>query len=204
MASDSVVEGYINFMDMKKIIITVIIILLIAVGVWYVSDQKEKSATELLPDTVTAATTSNEIPVLYRKPPRELTSEQQEYRNRFNWFQLILPGDCVVNESKSPGGIRDITLTFASGSLINMHIVPHGDPEITESRIEADLPSEVMEDVKYLEVDGASARSFLSERPGIGSTREIWFVAKGFLYEIHVPVNDEALLLETLNNWQFL
>lgn len=191
-------------MNSKKIILG-LVILVVTVSFWYfLNNQNRSSITEDVEMDLATSTPTREIPILYRKPPREVQEDNKEYRNEFNWFQLTLPEKTIITETKQAGGIRNISLSYDSGDIIKMYIVPHGDPEITEYRINQDLPSGIMDDIEQIEIDGVSAKIFTSERAGLGKTKEVWFIAKGFLYEIYVPEALENWLIENLNSWEFL
>ncbi len=139
------------------------------------------------------------------KAPRETPSGFAEYRSEFYRFQLLYPDSLSVTEHPVP--VSAVTLVFSSletGESFQVFIVPHGSPDITDHRLQQDLPSGVMEGVEDIEIAGAKGIAFQSHDPAIGQTREIWFVARGFLYEVTAPLTLDAWLSEIMRGWEFI
>lgn len=139
------------------------------------------------------------------KDPREAPAGYVEYRSEFYRFQFFHPDSLTIAEYPVP--VSAMTLVFASpetGETFQIFIVPHGSANITDHRLKQDLPSGVMEEVEDIEIDGAEGIAFISHDPAIGQTREVWFVARGFLYEVTAPLSLDNWLSEILRSWEFL
>jgi hypothetical protein len=61
-----------------------------------------------------------------------------------------------------------------------------------------------MRDPVNLPVDGAAAQRFESKNKILGETTEVWFIGKGFLYEVTTYRDFGNDVVELLKNWQFL
>ena len=52
--------------------------------------------------------------------------------------------------------------------------------------------------------DGATAMSFYSKHPMLGEMAEIWFIHRGYLYEVSTVRSLDTWLSEIMLTWQFL
>ncbi len=137
--------------------------------------------------------------------PRDPAVGQKEYRNEFHRFQLLYPDDLVVTEEKVSAGTTLITFeSTTDGGSFQVFIIPHGDPHITDHRLEKDLPYGVIESQEDIELSGAKGMAFLSVDDTHSPTREVWFIKNGFLYEVTTHQENEVWLSEILTTWMFL
>lgn len=75
---------------------------------------------------------------------------------------------------------------------------------MTAQRIHEDLPDLPIANKKNVLIDGVNAFVFQSEENDIGPTIEVWFVRKGFLYQIMAWREYEAPLSQILSAWKFI
>lgn len=139
------------------------------------------------------------------KSSRQAPDGMKEYRSDFYRFQFFYPDHLEVEEYPVP--VSAVTLVFSSaktGENFQLFIVPHGSPDITDHRIKQDLSSGIMNEIEEIELSGAKGISFVSHDPAIGDTREVWFVARGFMYELTAPLALDAWLAEMMASWEFL
>jgi hypothetical protein len=85
----------------------------------------------------------------------------------------------------------------------NRAAVQYNQPQITQQRFLMDEPSGVMNAPANITIDGASATEFLSTNPAMGSSREIWFLHGGYLYEVTTSQPLDSWLLQIMQTWQF-
>jgi len=75
---------------------------------------------------------------------------------------------------------------------------------LDEARIKKDLPNLVVENPgEILISEKTKAVSFTSANNLTISSREVWFVYDGFLYQISAPLESEASLEDILKSWNF-
>ena len=162
--------------------------------------------------------------LLYKKPPTEVpgkivipmdvpemvTTQQlpegwKEYQNIAYDFSLFFPKDFEVREYPEGGG--SITVTFQNiqkGEGFQIFILPYTEAQVSEERFRKDIPSAVRTDLTDINVDGATGAAFYSKDDILGDTREVWFVHKGFLYEVTALREQEAWLSEIMETWRFI
>lgn len=167
-----------------------------------------KSGFSLLPRATdqTKIKSSNGVPDAPRlKPARMPLPGYQEYRNEFYKFQVFYPDILSVKEFKEKGSA--ITLTFENADRsqgFQVFITPFGGNTITETRIKTDNPSGVVEQMAEATIDGQKGITFFGKNEVMGETREVWFIARGFLYEVNTYKSLDSWLRNIMQSWQFL
>ncbi len=74
---------------------------------------------------------------------------------------------------------------------------------LTAQNIKKDIPDISMQDPQPVTVTGGGKGiTFISDSLNI-KTREVWFVTKGYLYQITANLNSEPILLEVLKTFTF-
>jgi len=151
------------------------------------------------------AHTTTPVPVLELKAPRTPPKGYKEYRNDFYHCQIFYPDDMVVKLIKEKESAATITFKNAEYSeAFQIFIRPYGDPKISEDRFKGDLTSSVITDKTHITVDGADASAFYSKDDSLGDMREVWFIGRGFLYEVTTYKELSDWLSQRMNTWKFL
>lgn len=90
-----------------------------------------------------------------------------------------------------------------SGFQIYVTPFTQEDTHLTEKRLLEEIPDLVIEESQQINVaGGGEGLTFLSNN-GSGKTREVWFIQKGYLFQVTAPLASQALLQEILKTWQF-
>src|SRR3989338_945017 len=77
------------------------------------------------------------------------------------------------------------------------------DVTLTEERIEEDVPDIVINEPIQIKVGEAIALAFLSESESLGQTREVWWVYRGYLYQITTYTEFDETMVKILETWRF-
>ena len=136
---------------------------------------------------------------------REVPPGFREYHNPFYGISILYPDTFSVSEYPEP--VTKLTTVFedpASDFTFQVHVLPYGDAQITETRLKLDIPSGIMRNPLDIMVGGVRATMFESEDASLGATREVWFLNGGFLYEITTPIAHDAALSEIMRSWEFI
>jgi hypothetical protein len=138
-------------------------------------------------------------------PPRVPPPGYAEYRSEFYRFQLLYPKELSFKEHTENYSSRTVTFQNNDSSWgFQIYITPYGEAQISPERFRTDIPSMVRMNDREITVDGVRAALFDSTDSVLGETVEIWFIAKGFLYEITARREMKHFLEELLTNWMFL
>ncbi|MES2203405.1 MAG: hypothetical protein V4474_03740 [Patescibacteria group bacterium] len=168
------------------------------------------------PQGVQPAATAAALPRLaYESPPvpvapplaspRTPPKGYAEFRNEFYKFQLFYPSTFTAKLIAEKGSAATVTFAIADRSKqFQIFILPYGGATVTPERFKRDVPSGVMNNATDISVGGATASSFESSNTTLGDVREVWFINRGFLYEVTAPLGLSAWLIDTLQSWQFL
>lgn len=108
--------------------------------------------------------------------------------------------------SEQPGASGSMVILFedrSSGQGFDIFIDPYLESKITQVTFLMDEPSGVMQDPQNITIDSAPATDFLSTNPAMGTSREIWFLHGGLLYEVTAPQPLDNWLLQIMETWQF-
>lgn len=177
---------------MRIILIGVILMIATGAGYFYLHPSFQT------PNTVVTATSAAE-----GSSARDVPEGFREYRHPFYRFSLLYPESLTVSEYSEP--VTKLTLVFEEpGRAFQLHILPYGDAQITERRLALDIPSGVFVNPVDIVIDGVRGTMFESSEASLGTTREVWFIALGFLYEITTPIEHDAWLSEIMRTWQFV
>jgi hypothetical protein len=113
-----------------------------------------------------------------------------------------------VNEIEDGGdGNTTVVVQDGKGNGFQVVIAPFDEvgSVLTKERVVADIPDLVITDVQDVEL-GAKGRgiAFKSNNEAFGgSSREVWFVFDGHLYQISTYIKNDPLLQAVLGTWQF-
>ncbi len=126
------------------------------------------------------------------------------YHNPAYHFSFFYPKDLMVHSFGEGGGASTITFEDISTSHgFQIFVLPYTETTISDERFIKDNPAGVRDDLQEGVVDGVTAEFFLSKNAGMGPTREIWFINKGYLYEVSAPLALDEWLLSIMTTWKF-
>jgi hypothetical protein len=137
--------------------------------------------------------------------PRTPPAGYKEYRSDFYRFQMFYPDDLAVTLIHEKDSAATITFQNADHSQsLQIFVMPYGDPKISKERFKTDLPSGIIDQPTNISIDGAAASEFYSKDATLGDTYEVWFVGRGFLYEVTTYKELSDWLKPLMGSWQFL
>jgi hypothetical protein len=128
-----------------------------------------------------------------------------QYRNEKYQFSFYHSPEGVVHQYEEEGGAQTVTLEDRErGRGLQIFVVPYSESTISEERFRMDVPSRVRNDVENTQVDGVQAVTFRSKDASLGDTREVWFIHKGYLYEVTTFANTSDWFVPIMQSWEFL
>jgi hypothetical protein len=130
----------------------------------------------------------------------------KEYRNKQYGFSIYYPDNLPPKEYVTPR-IPELTVAFQAeqgGEGFQIYVAPIDGNEITEERFLRDEASGVRKDPHDAAVDGVKALAFNGFDAAMGQTYEVWFIRKGFLYEVSTYKELESGLNEIMSTWRFI
>lgn len=74
---------------------------------------------------------------------------------------------------------------------------------LTQERIQKDVPNISMTDVVPISISGNDSGITFISNDGATPNREVWFIYKGYLYQILTPIGTQKLLERVLQTWRF-
>jgi hypothetical protein len=181
-------------MSSKKIVAISIVFIFIG-AVFYFSDQKLE-----FNNTGTSEGSKDSSVIQSRIPPKGMSL----YSNSKYNFSIFYPEGLKINEY--PDKTSAITITFQNteeAKGFQIFIVPYSDSQISKKRFLADIPSGIRLGEKEIFIRGVPGVVFYSKDDFLGDTYEVWFIHKGYLYEVTTLKSDEVWLNSILNTWYF-
>jgi len=137
-------------------------------------------------------------------PARTPPQGYKEYRSEFYRFQVFYPQDMAVATRTHEGSAATIAFAGGQGRTFSMLVQPYGKTDVAEALQQSELTQEQVQELREASIDGAPALAFFSTDPTLGETREVWFIQKGFLYQVVTRKADDAWLQQLLSTWLFL
>ncbi len=184
----------------KKSLILLFFTFTFLVGFFYFLFVSKRNNSKDL-DIEKISTTTEEVLVSKRDVPKGFL----EYRNEMYSFSLIYPEDLSVVERFQFGGAVTITYENIKGEKgFQIFIVPYNEPQVSLERFRIDMPSLIQKDLVSIDVDGAVGASFYGFDENLGETKEVWFINRGFLYEVTTLKPLESWLNEIIKTWEFI
>lgn len=120
-------------------------------------------------------------------------------------FSLFYPEGMAVKEFDEGGGASTITFEDTKNGLgFQIFVVPYAEPQVSEKRFRKDNPSGVRENLENVVVDGATGAAFVGKHPFLGETREVWFIRKGYLYEVTTFKGLGDWFVPIMQTWRFI
>jgi hypothetical protein len=130
--------------------------------------------------------------------------------NKYN-FSVNLPEgfsarEIASNELGGDSQSESVVFENGKGEGIQIVITPFDDIKVlTADMIKADIPDMKIDQVQTVDVgQNYKGIAFISNAPEFGgSSREVWFVFKGNLYQISTYTKFDTLLQQIFSTWQF-
>lgn len=161
---------------MRRVYLVWLFIIVVLVALFYFYNKKQpKELSESIPVGAVSQTVENRV------PPKGM----KEYKNDTYSFSLFYPENLEVSERLEGEGA--ITITFQNISEqkgFQIFIVPYQEDQISEKRFRQDVPSGIRTGLENFTINGATGATFYSENDLLGKTYEVWFINKGYLFEI--------------------
>lgn len=127
-----------------------------------------------------------------------------EYRTQAYHFSILFPQEMRVKEYGGKGD--SLTVTFDEGQPLSFQIfaTPYNKQAVDGERFAKDNPSRMYAEPLDVVVAGERAVIFFSQAPGVGQTREVWFIRRGVLYEVNTKKENDEWLSKTMSSWMFV
>ncbi|MEX1087410.1 MAG: hypothetical protein WEC58_02680 [Candidatus Paceibacterota bacterium] len=137
----------------------------------------------------------------------ETHSGAKEYRSDPYGFAFQVPADFTVGEFDESGGRLLLVKSGGGTDAFQVFILPWDEPtdSLTPERIRQDVPDLEIHDPQQLPMSGEkSALTFIGESERFGTTREVWMVNDGWLFQVISAASDQEALQQILNTWRFI
>ncbi|MEK7180033.1 MAG: hypothetical protein AAB706_01000 [Patescibacteria group bacterium] len=192
-----------------KIISTLTILVIIALGFWILQskpwgrERNQSVSLQELSFDLTAKSNTNDA-VTPSLDANALMKETAVYSDP-SGFSFRYPKS--FHTSTFSEGEGEIILVQTPSAEVGFQIfVAPFDEEgsaLTAERIKKDIPDIFIQDPQPVTVTGGGKGiTFISDSDNI-KTREVWFVTKGYLYQITTNLNSESLLVDVLKTFTF-
>ncbi len=140
-------------------------------------------------------------------PPYVVPDLTKDYSNSNHGFSLKIPADFNVRES-TLGGTDTIVFENEKTEGIQAVISPYEDKTVkilTSDMIRSDIPDMDIRDVQEVEIGREhKGVAFKSDNEAFsGSSREVWFIFQGELYQISTYERFDGLLQKIFGTWKF-
>lgn len=187
---------------MKKSTIWILVFLVIAISL-FLYFKKENTAnigsTESKTFFGVGDYTQPTDPVVGESPERGAYATYTDpiYHFTFSYPQALK----TTSFEEAPG--YTVLVQDTANHAIQVYITPFDENiTLTAERIKQDIPDIVMNNTKTVQVAGISAQTFNSTNEVFGTTREVWFVHEGNLYQIVTSPELEMTLAGILLSWK--
>lgn len=154
------------------------------------------------PSSLHQGSATSTTPNAVRQPPTGWTT----YRSAEYGFSFWYPSELSVKEYDEGKNSRTLTFEEKNGEKgFQIFITPYTEDHITTERFRMDSPSGVMENPVDVVIGGTEKGTmFFGKHASLGDTREVWFIYRGFLYEVTTYKNLDAWLSEIMATWTFI
>jgi hypothetical protein len=195
-----------KFSPIPPISAAIFLILILLIGYYVVFPQKERVPQDgqTLFSPLGALSRNEAEGDIFFQSPQVLPPGYVLYTNLRTEFSFGHPSTLKIREVDEGGGAFSVILEdITSAQGVQVFVVPYAERSISEERFLKDVPSGVRKNVMPTRVAGVEAVSFDSEHALLGPTKEVWFIYKGYLYEVAVPASSHELLSRVLSTWRF-
>ncbi len=120
-------------------------------------------------------------------------------------FTLEFPNELAI-ERHPLGTASEVIVFEQEGEKRGFQIfaTPYVGESITEERLQQDVKGgKIEEPAEVIIGDNQRALVFWSTDPSVGRLREVWFIHKGFLYEVSTYAEFDQWLGGVLQTWKF-
>lgn len=138
-----------------------------------------------------------------------IDDQHQQFVHPRYGFSVVVPKDLDivrVDEGQATETIVFTPFDENSEPVLQIFVTPYLPSEITEERLIKDVPGGAIKDINEVLIGvGSDIRAvrFLSNHPGLGEAREVWFLRNGYLFEVTTRMANDAWLASVLRTWQF-
>ena len=146
----------------------------------------------------------------FKSPPsyeviNNIATGTKEYRNTERGFSLHYPVGLTLKEYDE--GETTFTLVFSDETgdkSFQIFWTPYFGEQITDTRIKKDVPNgKITEPIEIVISGGIHALAFFSSS-SVGEFREVWFIHKGYLYEVTAYKDLDEWLAKIMQTWRFI
>ena len=94
----------------------------------------------------------------------------------------------------------------ATGLGVQIAITPFDEPTtiITAERVKKDIPGMLIKDPQEVTLGSLGKGIAWIDGEGLDGKRQVWFAARGYLFQLTAPMLFDATLKKMLNTWVFL
>lgn len=139
--------------------------------------------------------------------PAEPPPGYVQYKNERYGFSYYHSPEAVIKEYDEGGGAMTITQENSKKVRgMQIFIVPYSESTISEERFKRDVPSGIRKNVEktFIGVPQVEAVTFNSYDTFLGETREVWFIHKGYLYEVTTFKGVGDWFTPIMQTWRFI
>jgi hypothetical protein len=185
----------------STIIVSTIILAAAAVGFWNAKVRVPESESALIYKPIDRLTEKGVEEIERQEAANYGIKQGLEKYESGRGFSFWHPG---FKASAVPNNNGEL-LTFDKGPVsFQIFIMPFDEPgPITPERIWQDVPDMEINNAREADLDGVETVVFNSYDEALGETFEVWLVYKGRLYQIMTTREQEKLLIEILNTWNW-
>jgi hypothetical protein len=181
-------------MAIRKNLYISILLLLIIIGYFYFRNREARLSPAINDVSITTSSTEIVFPAGFK-----------EYKNNIYKFSFYYREQYRLVEYAEGGGAATITLENKEENRgLQIFILPYAETEVTQERLNTDIPSGIVKEQNPRMVADAPGVSFYSQDAFLGETFEVWFIQNGYLYEVTAPKSSEEWVEEILKTWRFI
>lgn len=135
--------------------------------------------------------------------------QHQQFIHPRYGFSVVVPKDLEIIRVDEGEGTETIVFTPTAedaAAVMQIFVTPYLPSEITAERLKKDVPGGEIKDITEVLIgvdNDIRAVRFLSDHPGLGEAREVWFLQNGYLFEVTTRAANDAWLASVLRTWQF-
>jgi|GEM_PF-4280472 len=195
--------------DKQFIGISVFLIVMFSVVGYYVISKPSDATAVASPGAFDA------VPAISKSSPSSSTPDTvsesavqppntKKYESSLYHISFFYPNDVDVSEKPLKSNSMVIVFKGTTTKIgFQIFITPYNEPKISQLRFLQDEPSGVMNNPANITINGVSATEFYSTNDAMGATREVWFLYRGFLYEVTAPQSLDSWLFQIMETLRF-
>ena len=154
---------------------------------------------------ITATEAKQEVVVKERAAVFASSELTEVYRSDLYGFSLKFPGGLKTTFFQD--GNTDIVAISdgATGLGVQIAITPFDEPDtnITAERVKKDIPDIIINDPQEVTLGSLGKGIAWIDGEGVNGRRQVWFAARGYLFQLTAPILFDATLKKMLNTWVF-